>query len=127
MRISSMKAHQLLGVLPGSTKKELKAAFHRQTWLLHPDRARPDERPAAEKAFKELSEAYRWLSGADMRASWPFGAGRFRKRQPTEYMSMFVEFWGVARREREVTSRHVLRSIFCYRLAPRGRHGILYG
>ena len=40
--------HEVLGVLPGVSKCELKKAFHRSSWSWHPDRATPSDRPAAE-------------------------------------------------------------------------------
>ena len=40
--------HEVLGVMPGVSKCELKKAFHRSSWSWHPDRATPSDRPAAE-------------------------------------------------------------------------------
>ena len=113
--------HIVLGTVPGCSDAELKAAFHKRVWELHPDRKSIDERPAAELAFKELSEAYRLLKGGDVfggpRASWPFTRATNLKRRPKgEYHSVFLEFMGVRRRERERTLPHVARSVLCDRL-----------
>ena len=115
--------HAVLGVLPGCSQKDLKTAFHKRVWALHPDRKASHERSEAEHAFKELSEAYRKLSGGDgLQQCWPFGRGRnLKPRLMREYSSIFVEFMGVTRREREPTVPHVLRSILCDRLVPRHR------
>ena len=110
--------HVVLGVMPGCSQAELKAAFHKRVWELHPDRKSANERPAAELAFKELSEAYRALQGGDVfGARWPFTRAHNRKRRPMgEYNSVFLEFMGVRRREREKTLSHVARSVLCDRL-----------
>ena len=48
--------HEVLGVLPGVSKCELKKAFHRSSWSWHPDRATPSDRPAAEVRPGECSK-----------------------------------------------------------------------
>ena len=141
--------HEVLGVLPGVSKCELKKAFHRSSWSWHPDRATPSDRPAAEvrprmgrtiysslltqrapcpralqQAFKELSEAYLKLSGRGDgpggRASWPFdGSRNLRRPPPLEQHSIFVEFLGVRRLARERTWTHMLRAALCCRVAPK--------
>ena len=115
-------AFLLLGLFPGASKQELKKAFHRQSWLYHPDRYPSTHRKFAEEQFKALSQAYRVALGGEPRRGWPFnGRGSRRSRQVdrhTHYRSIFSEFWGVRRREHEETLAHVLRAALCYRWAP---------
>ena len=118
--------HTILGVMRGCSKEDLKAAYHRRIWELHPDRKSADERHTAERAFMELSEAYRVLSGADNASSgWPKGRWHFGNRnlkQRATYSSghsIFVEFMGVTRLKREQTLPHIVRSVLCDRLMPR--------
>ena len=114
--------HAVLGVVPGCSKDDLKAAYHRRTWALHPDlRPAGPSRDAAEVAFKELSEAYRGLMSTSV--CWPFATHARRPPKPRymeQYQSIFVEFWGVRRRVRERTWPHVLRAALCDRLCPTG-------
>jgi hypothetical protein len=117
--------HDVLGVMRGCSPEDLKAAYRRRIWALHPDRRAEHERHVAEQDFKELSQAYRVLSGADRTSNgwpkgrWHFGERNLRQRAIGEYHSAFVEFMGVMRLKRETTLPHVIRSILCDKLVPR--------
>ena len=56
------KYYAVLGVRPGVTKRELKAAYRRLALECHPDRSQD---PQATEKFKEITEAYAVLSGKD--------------------------------------------------------------
>ena len=57
----SLKAYTLLGVAPGATVAEVKAAYRERARQIHPDRFVDDPRKAraAHEAFVELSAAFR--------------------------------------------------------------------
>ena len=66
--LSSMRdAHVTLGVARGASAAELKAAYREKALATHPDRHDVEDREAAERAFKEISEAYEHLSGGERR------------------------------------------------------------
>ncbi|EEH51440.1 uncharacterized protein MICPUCDRAFT_9952, partial [Micromonas pusilla CCMP1545] len=51
--------YALLGVKPGASADELKKAYRREAMRWHPDRHPEGEaKRAAEKKFKQVSEAY---------------------------------------------------------------------
>ena len=111
--------HEVLGILPGSSEREVKQAFLSRTWQLHPDR----HGTAAEDKFKEVTAAYRQLTGGDeVRAVWSFAGRKGRRQQqrttPSQFQSCFREFMGVRPREREGSWSHMLRAALCDRLAP---------
>lgn len=68
------KAHELLGVAPGTSGRELKQAYHDMAKVWHPDRFSHDPRlqQKAQEKLKEINEAYELLStGRGARASRP--------------------------------------------------------
>lgn len=56
-----------LGVQPGATGDEVKAAFRRLAQQYHPD---VNKEPGAEEHFKEVNEAYAVLSDPEKRAAY---------------------------------------------------------
>lgn len=78
--------HEVLGVKPGASPEELKKAYKKKALQYHPDR-NPDDREAAERKFKEISEAYDVLSNPG-RAN-PFGAGAGQQQHPSGFPGGF--------------------------------------
>ena len=65
--------YELLGVTRTATDAELKSAFRKAALQCHPDRHPGDK--DAEAKFKDINEAYQWLSDAQKRAAYDrFGA-----------------------------------------------------
>lgn len=62
--VSLQNFYDTLGVRPGASAEELKRAYRREAMKWHPDR-HPEgaAKAAAEKKFKQVSEAYQALSG----------------------------------------------------------------
>lgn len=58
--------YRLLGVAPGASSAEIKAAYRRLALRYHPDKNAEDT--AAEQVFKEINEAYTVLSDEHKRA-----------------------------------------------------------
>lgn len=58
--------YELLGIAPGATPAEVKAAYRKLALQYHPDKNGEDA--AAEQLFKEINEAYTVLSDEDKRA-----------------------------------------------------------
>lgn len=58
---SFVDPYKVLGVPPGASEAEIKAAYKKQAMRWHPDR-NPENRELAEQKFKEISEAYSALS-----------------------------------------------------------------
>jgi curved DNA-binding protein CbpA len=50
--------YRVLGLAPGAPHSEIKQKFRELALIYHPDRVTPEHKPAAEKRFKEISEAY---------------------------------------------------------------------
>ena len=65
---TSYDPHQLLGVKPGASPEELKAAYRKQAMKYHPDRGGDPDK------FKQISEAYSRLSSGEGSSSG-FGGG----------------------------------------------------
>jgi DnaJ-domain-containing protein 1 len=57
-------AYELLGVKPDATREEIKSAFRKQAFLVHPDVSEL-EKPEAEARFKALTEAYEMIKSAN--------------------------------------------------------------
>ncbi|WP_263377073.1 J domain-containing protein [Granulicella aggregans] len=58
---------EVLGITADSSNSEIKAAYHRQVVLWHPDRLEgmaPELHAAATERLKEINEAYEWASGS---------------------------------------------------------------
>ena len=66
---TSYDPHQLLGVKPGATLEELKAAYREQAMKCHPDRGGDPDK------FKQISEAYSRLSSGESSSSGFEGSG----------------------------------------------------
>lgn len=68
--------HAVLGLRPGATTGEIRAAYRRAALRWHPDRNPGDK--GAERRFKEISEAYDALTnarGPGLGGPWPGPAG----------------------------------------------------
>src|SRR5215467_10356574 len=63
--------YQVLGLVPGATQDQVKAAFHRLAKASHPDVNADDA--MAEKRFKEINHAYEILSNPGSRAAYDLG------------------------------------------------------
>src|SRR5262245_23889499 len=53
--------HEVLGLSPGADPQQIKRAFKELAFQYHPDRN--PHNPRAEEKFKEVAEAYAYLSG----------------------------------------------------------------
>lgn len=62
--------YQVLGVDKSADADAIKKAFRQLARQHHPDHAAPEDRPAAEAKFKEITEAYEVLGDADKRAKY---------------------------------------------------------
>ena len=73
-----MDPHRVLGVAPGASDKELKAAYRQAALRWHPDRNAASGPEAAAKAadqFKLAADAYEHLSGKGSGGTQVSGAG----------------------------------------------------
>ena len=79
--MSKRDFYEVLGVSRQADEKQLKSAFRRLAKKYHPDANRDD--PAAEKNFKEVSEAYDILKDPQSRAAYDrFGHAAFENGGP---------------------------------------------
>ena len=68
--------YEILGVVKTASEADLKAAFRKAAMVHHPDKNPGDK--AAESKFKELNEAYQYLSDGQKRAAYDrFGHAAF--------------------------------------------------
>merc|ERR1740121_1201187 len=85
------KAHEVLGVTPKASERQIKAAFRRRALQCHPDVAGLDRKRTAEEDFRRLEAAYSELlgrgephaSGADARRAAHRAAPGRRIRKAT--------------------------------------------
>ena len=114
--------YAILGVAPGASDSELKAAYRKQALERHPDRALPADRAASEKKFKEITAAYQLLNSKS----------GLRAQQILHYAdafpSIFWEVLGVRKEPKEHTLDHLQRALMVrlydkYRLERLGAHG----
>ena len=102
---TSYDPHQLLGVKPGASPEELKAAYRKQAMKYHPDRGGDPDK------FKQISEAYSRLSSGESSSSGfggsggggggggGFGGGGFgRQGGPVDAERLFREMFGQMQR-----------------------------
>jgi len=61
-----MLPHDVLGVQQSASAQEVKEAYRKLAFKFHPDLVTPDDKVAAEKSFKEISEAYAKLTGREL-------------------------------------------------------------
>jgi molecular chaperone DnaJ len=97
-----------LGVQPGATGDEVKAAFRRLAQQYHPD---VNKEPGAEEHFKEVNEAYAVLSDPEKRAAYDRygeqglegfgGAPDFSSFDVADLFNEFFGFGGMGSRTRQ--------------------------
>lgn len=63
--MSNFDPHEILGIPLGSTKSDVKKAYHKLSIVLHPDKETGDE-----KAFVKLTKAYKALTDDEARKNW---------------------------------------------------------
>jgi translocation protein SEC63 len=63
--MSNFDPYEILGIPLGSSKGEVKKAYHKLSIVLHPDKETGDE-----KAFVKLTKAYKALTDDDARKNW---------------------------------------------------------
>jgi translocation protein SEC63 len=63
--MSNFDPYEILGIPLGSSKSEVKKAYHKQSIVLHPDKETGDE-----KAFVKLTKAYKALTDDEARKNW---------------------------------------------------------
>jgi DnaJ family protein B protein 4 len=75
--------YELLGVSKGSTDDEIKKGYRKMALKWHPDR-NPDNKEAADKHFKQISEAYEVLSDKHKRELYDKYGEEGLKNQPAQ-------------------------------------------
>ena len=102
--------YEVLGVAPGATPEEIKAAYREKALLWHPDK-NPDNPAEAEAKFKEINNAYETLSNPEKRAAYDnpptsFGGFSFGNPFPSGFMSADEVFNTVFGNFQNVAFRH---------------------
>jgi len=64
----------ILGLPKDASEDDIKKAYRKLAMKYHPDRNQGDDSKVAEEKFKEVKEAYEFLSDADKRAAYDRGA-----------------------------------------------------
>lgn len=86
-----MNYYETIGVGKNATDDEIKKAYRKKAKKYHPDK-NPDNK-AAEKKFKEVSEAYAVLSDKEKRAQYDqFGDSKFRQQYTSDDIFKNVNF-----------------------------------
>ncbi|HPC83908.1 MAG TPA: DnaJ domain-containing protein [Thermoanaerobaculaceae bacterium] len=67
---SQRTLYDVLGVTPGASTEQIRAAFRKLARERHPDRFQGSARAAAERAFQEITEAYNVLSDPGQRSRY---------------------------------------------------------
>jgi oligosaccharyl transferase (archaeosortase A-associated) len=73
--------YEILGIVRGASKKEIKAAFRKLASEYHPDH---NPSPEAEKEFKEINNAYEALSNNEKRIAYDLSLVGTVERKPAE-------------------------------------------
>jgi molecular chaperone DnaJ len=94
--MSNIEYYNVLGVDKSANGDEIKKAYRKLAMMYHPDKNPEDK--AAEKKFKQISEAYSVLSNPEKRADYDspsqgFGFSGF-KNSGFDPFSMFEQFFG---------------------------------
>jgi len=70
MSVSFKDYYETLGVARDASSEDIKRAFRKLARKWHPDKAKPEDRPAAEAKFKEINEAYEVLKDPEKRRKY---------------------------------------------------------
>src|ERR1051325_4911050 len=100
--------YEVLGVSRSASDDDIKKAYRRLALKFHPDR-NPDDGPAAEERFKEISEAYQVLCDTERRSLYDrFGHAAFEQGAGAGFDfsagfediigDLFGDFFGTGRR-----------------------------
>jgi len=77
--------YKTLGVTKQANADEIKKAYRNLARQHHPDRAKPEDRDAAEEKFKEISEAYDVLGNAEKRSKYDQLGANWQQRGPSGF------------------------------------------
>jgi len=75
-----MLPHDVLGVQSNASAREVKEAYRKLAFKFHPDLVNARDKEAAEKSFKEISEAYAKLTGRTPASDWRSGGHAYQYR-----------------------------------------------
>ncbi|TAL71315.1 MAG: J domain-containing protein [Bacteroidetes bacterium] len=89
------KFYEILGVKDTASINEIKKAYHAKAKQYHPD-LNPDNKES-EAIFKEVAEAYEFLSDREKRKEYDFRLNQerqeFRRKQHEEFKSKQMATW----------------------------------